>query len=67
MRPAQGTDDFEPDAALCARLVSDGLGVGATAFLADVEAPSDRLDTPAYANFARLGFRRPYTRTHFTR
>jgi len=45
---------------------------GATAqafysFLADIEAPSTELDTPAYATFARLGFRRPYVRMHFAR
>jgi hypothetical protein len=65
--PGLWSDDFEPDAALCARMVADGLAAGATTFLADIEAPSDGLDTPAYANFARLGFRRPYVRTHFTR
>jgi hypothetical protein len=65
--PGLGTDDYEPDAAICARIVADGLAAGATAFIADIEAPSAGLDTPAYANFARLGFRRPYVRTHFTR
>jgi hypothetical protein len=65
--PGLGTDDYEPDAAICARIVADGLAAGATAFIADIEAPSDGLDTSAYANFARLGFRLPYVRTHFTR
>jgi hypothetical protein len=64
--PGLGTDDYEPDAAICARIVEDGLAAGATAFIADIEAPSDAMDTPAYTNFARLGFRRPYVRTHFT-
>jgi len=35
-------------------------------FIADIEAASEGMDTPAYPNFARLGFRRPYVRTHFT-
>ena len=33
-------DDFEPDAALCAFMVRDGLARGARAFIADIEAPS---------------------------
>jgi hypothetical protein len=65
--PGLVTDDYEPDASICARIVEDGLAAGATAFIADIEAATDRMDTPAYANFARLGFRRPYVRTHFTR
>jgi hypothetical protein len=47
--------------------VEDGLALGATSFLADIEAPSDAMDTPAYPNFAHLGFRVPYARTHWTR
>ena len=48
-------------------MVRDGLARGARAFIADIEAPSPALDTPAYATFASLGFRRPYARTHWTR
>ena len=65
--PGVMTDDYEPDAALLAYIVADGLTHGATSFLADIELPSAELDTPAYATFARLGFRRPYVRTHWTR
>jgi hypothetical protein len=65
--PGVMTDDYEPDAALCAYAVADGLTRGATSFLADIELPSAELDTPAYGYFARLGFRRPYVRTHWTR
>jgi hypothetical protein len=61
------SDDYEPDAALCARMVADGLAAGATTFITDIEAPSAGLDTPSYDYFGRLGFRRPYVRTHFTR
>jgi len=65
--PGLGTDDYEPDASICARIVEDGLVAGVKTFIADIEAASEGMDTPAYANFARLGFRRPYVRTHFTR
>ena len=65
--PGVMTDDYELDAALCADIVADGLARGATSFLADIELPSAELDTPAYGYFARLGFRRPYVRTHWTR
>lgn len=65
--PGVMTEDYEPDAALCAFIVADGLQRGATSFLADIELPSPELDTPAYGYFAGLGFRRPYVRTHWTR
>jgi hypothetical protein len=65
--PGLMTEDYEPDTALCARIVEDGLQLGATSFLADIEAPSETMDTPAYRNFGHLGFRVPYARTHWTR
>jgi hypothetical protein len=65
--PGVMTDDYEPDAAICPFMVADGLTRGATSFLADIELPSPELDTPAYVTFARLGFRRPYVRTHWAR
>lgn len=65
--PGLMTPDFEPDLQICHAIVSDGLGLGVKRFLADIEAPSDALDTPAYANFAELGFTRPYVRTHWAR
>jgi hypothetical protein len=65
--PGVTTDDYEPDAALCEFMVADGLTLGVRCFLADIEAPSERMDTPAYEYFGRLGFTRPYTRTHFAR
>jgi hypothetical protein len=64
--PGLGTQDYAPDAAICARLVEDGLACGAQRFVADVEAPSPAQETPAYAHFAALGFSRPYVRTHWT-
>jgi hypothetical protein len=65
--PGVTTQDYDPDAAICAFLVADALARGASGFLADIEAPSDDLATPAYEHFAALGFRRPYVRTHWTR
>ena len=38
--PGVMTEDYEPDAALCAFIVADGLQRGATSFLADIELPS---------------------------
>jgi hypothetical protein len=65
--PGVTTDDHAPDAALCARIVADGLAHGARRFIADIEAPSETMHTPAYDIFGRLGFTRPYVRTHWTR
>jgi hypothetical protein len=63
--PGLQTTDFEPDAALCAAMVTAGLALGATGFLSDIEARSEEMDTPSYGYFGRLGFRRPYVRTHW--
>jgi hypothetical protein len=65
--PGVMTDDYEPDAELCAFMVADGLEHGARGFLADIELPSPDLDTPAYRYFGELGFMRPYVRTHWTK
>lgn len=65
--PGLMTRDYEPDAAICEFIVSDGLARGAQVFIADIEAPSARLETPSYEYFARLGFARPYVRMHYTR
>lgn len=62
--PGVMTADHTPDARICARIVADGLALGARGFVADIEAPSAAMDTPAYGIFGGLGFRRPYTRTH---
>lgn len=55
--PCLMSADFEPDAAICARSVTDGLQARVRHFFADIEAPSAKLDTPAYGHFAALGFR----------
>jgi hypothetical protein len=65
--PGITTDDYEPDAAICAAIVEHGLAHGARGFITDIEAPSEAMDTPAYDHFATLGFTRPYVRTHWTR
>jgi hypothetical protein len=65
--PGVHTDDYEPDAAICDVAVRDGLARGARAFAMDIEAASEAMDTPAYTDFAQLGFRRPYVRTHYAR
>ncbi len=65
--PGVMTADHGPDAAILARIVADGLALGAAGFAADIEAPSPARDTPAYTTFARLGFRIPYTRMHHIR
>jgi hypothetical protein len=65
--PGLGTDDYEPDAVLCEFMLRDGLELGVRCFLADIEAASEAMDTPAYSYFTRLGFRRPYVRTHYAR
>lgn len=63
--PGIHSDDHEPDGVLCAAIVADGLTRGVRGFLTDIEVPSADLDGPAYDTFARLGFRRPYVRTHW--
>jgi hypothetical protein len=65
--PGVMIDDYEPDAALCAFMVADGLEHGAHGFLADIELPSAEMDTPAYRYFPELGFTIPYVRTHWAR
>ena len=63
--PGVHSDDYAPDAAICARIVQDGLRLGARGFHTDIEAPSEAMDTPAYEYFPALGFSRPYVRTHW--
>lgn len=65
--PGLATDDYEPDAAICQVIVRDGLARGVRCFLADIEAPSETMETPAYEYFGRLGFSRPYVRHHYRR
>lgn len=63
--PGLMTGDFEPDARLCETMVREGLAAGIQDFFADIEAPSARRDSPAYAHFARLGFAPVYHRINY--
>ena len=65
--PGVMSDDPAPDAAICSAIVADGLAAGLGCFIADIEAPAPDMDTPSYDYFGRLGFRRPYVRTHHAR
>ncbi|RWM29566.1 hypothetical protein [Mesorhizobium sp.] len=57
---------FDLDAMLGERLVRDGIAAGAKLFVADIEAPRPDRDGPAYRNYARLGFRIAYFRSHYS-
>jgi hypothetical protein len=63
--PGIMTPSFALDARLCQAMVHDGLKMGAKLFVADIEKPSPKMDTPAYSDFAQLGFTRPYFRTNY--
>jgi hypothetical protein len=65
--PGLRTDDYEPDAVLCAALTGLAVAHGARFVGADIEAPSAAQDTPAYATFAALGFTAPYAHIHHGR
>jgi len=57
---------FDLDALLGEALVRDGIAAGAKLFVADIEAPHEERDGPAYRNYARLGFRIAYFRSHYS-
>jgi hypothetical protein len=57
---------YELDVQLCQAILQDGLALGVRYFVADIEAPSAEMNTPAYENFDALGFKRLYFRSHFT-
>ncbi|MGX5828808.1 hypothetical protein [Mesorhizobium sp. 43Arga] len=57
---------FDLDAVLGEALVRDGIAAGAKLFVADIEAPHEERDGPAYRNYARLGFRIAYFRSHYS-
>jgi hypothetical protein len=56
---------YDLDRRLCRAIVADGLARGAVHFIADVEAPAPAMDTPAYENFAALGFGKLYARSNY--
>jgi hypothetical protein len=57
---------YDLDTQLCQAIVQDGIGLGVKHFVADIEAPTAEMKTPAYAYFEALGFRRPYFRSHYS-
>jgi hypothetical protein len=56
---------FALDARLCQTMMHEGLKMGAKLFVADIEKPALKMDTPAYQDFANLGFSRPYFRSNY--
>ena len=63
--PGIMADSYSLDARICRVMVRDALKLGAKLFVADIEKPVTSMDTPAYADFAQLGFTRPYFRTNY--
>lgn len=63
--PGLMAPSYADDFALTHALVREGLRLGVTRFVADIEAPAPARDTPAYANWQALGFDWPYLRTHY--
>ncbi|WP_192178913.1 hypothetical protein [Mesorhizobium amorphae] len=57
---------FDLDALLGEAMVRDGIAAGAKLFVADIEAPHPDRDGPAYRNYARLGFKLAYFRSHYS-
>ncbi|BCG88789.1 hypothetical protein MesoLj113c_48990 [Mesorhizobium sp. 113-3-9] len=64
--PGIMTPSFDLDAVLGEALVRDGIAAGAKLFVADIEAPHEERDGPAYRNYARVGFRIAYFRSHYS-
>jgi hypothetical protein len=64
--PGVMAPSFDLDYQLCQVMVRDALRMGANLVVADIEAPEPQMNTPAYRNFASLGFRRPYFRRHYS-
>jgi hypothetical protein len=56
---------YDLDRQLCQAMVKDGLDLGVSYFVADIEAPDTAMSSPAYQQFAMLGFTRPYFRSHY--
>lgn len=63
--PGVMAPSYDLDVHLCHAIVKDGLASGVRYFVADIEAPTSAMDTPAYHHFGALGFRRAYFRSHY--
>lgn len=57
---------YDLDFQICQTIVRDGLNLGVKHFVADIEAPTSEMNTPAYHNFEALGFKRPYFRSLYS-
>jgi len=57
---------FDLDLQICQAIVKDGIDMGVRYFVADIEAPTPEMNTPAYHNFEALGFKRIYFRSHYS-
>jgi hypothetical protein len=64
--PGLMTRSFDLDAQICQTIVQDLHDLGVKSLVADIEAPTAAMDTPAYRYFESLGFRRPYFRSHYS-
>ena len=63
--PGVMAPSYELDRRICQVIVREGLGLGARYFVADIEAPSETMNTPAYDAFSAMGFRKLYRRSLF--
>jgi hypothetical protein len=64
--PGLMAPSFDLDLQICQVIVKDGLDLGVKYFVADIEAPTPAMNTPAYRHFEALGFKRPYFRSHYS-
>jgi hypothetical protein len=63
--PGVMAPSYDSDFQICQTIVSEGITLGVKYFVADIEAPTAEMDTPAYHQFELLGFKRPYFRSHY--
>lgn len=56
---------YDLDFQICQAMLRDGINEGVNYFVADIEAPAAKMNTPAYHHFEALGFKRAYFRSHY--
>jgi|CXWL01.1.fsa_nt_gi hypothetical protein len=64
--PGLMAPSYDLDIQICRAIVKDGIDLGVRYFVADIEAPTSAMNTPAYHHFEALGFKRPYFRNHYS-
>jgi hypothetical protein len=64
--PGLMAPSYDLDLQICQVIVKDGIDLGVKYFVADIEAPTPAMNTPAYHHFEALGFKRPYFRSHYS-